>query len=93
MVVVLSGDTVKNKIFSEVVLLAKRTTSDCAQSKQTLVVLVQPYGVQFPSPEDIEVLDGEVQYIFDSVAVQLNISYIDSFWEKISDKIFNRTKV
>ena len=64
-----------------------------AKSKQTLVVLVHPDFVQFPSPKDIEVLDVDVQHIFDSIAVPLSDSYVDYCWEIISDKIFNRMKV
>ena len=66
LVVVLSDDTVKNKIFSEIVILAK--------SKQTLVVLVHPDDVlQFPSEKEIKVLHVDVQHIFDSIAVPLSV--------------------
>ena len=80
--VVLSEDIIKNKIFSEIVLLAK--------SKHTLVVLIHPDGVQFPSPTDIATLNIDVQHIFDSIAIPLNDSYVKSCWKTISDKIFDR---
>jgi hypothetical protein len=81
----LTEDLISNPKFSELLLLSK--------SKDCVVIIVHPDGVQFPSISAINALPLTVKRTFDSIAIPYLDDYGDKTWRTICDKLLNKLPV